>query len=203
MTLWLPLLLWLFQPCPLDMVQVRGFCIDRYEAPNIEGALPLVMQSLVDAEAFCGARGKRVCREREWEAACRSHDNRLWSRGNKPERKTCNNGHQWVAYDIDRFANPRTQADEVARLFRASPSGSFHRCHTPEGVFDLDGNVEEWVLSDNPSSPWRGTLKGGFWAKPYTQCLGSNDVHEPTFRFYETGFRCCASQNPLFRPLAQ
>jgi len=36
------------------------------------------------------------------------------------------------------------------------------------------------------------TLIGGFWSKPWTGCRGANDAHEPTFRFYETGFRCCA-----------
>jgi sulfatase modifying factor 1 len=186
-SLWLALA---FHPCPDDMVSVKGFCIDRYEAPNRRGATPLVMQSLVDAEAFCLARGKRICREREWQAACHSIDHRRWSRGQ--DSTACNNRHPWVPFDINRFAHPRTQADEVARLLRASPSGAFPRCRTPEGVFDLDGNVEEWVLSDNPASPWRGTLKGGFWAKPFPTCEASNDVHEPTFRFYETGFRCCA-----------
>ena len=33
---------------------------------------------------------------------------------------------------------------------------------------------------------------GGFWAKPWTSCRGTNDAHEPTFVFYETGFRYCA-----------
>ena len=37
-----------------------------------------------------------------------------------------------------------------------------------------------------------GSLMGGFWAKPWTGCRGTNDAHEPTFTFYETGFRCCA-----------
>ena len=179
-------------PCPPDMARVGGFCIDRYEAPNVEGALPLVMQSLVDAEAWCEERGKRVCRESEWEAACHSRDKRTYSRGNDPSDLTsCNNGHRWIPFDIDRFAKPKTQAAEVARLFRASPSGSFPDCRTPEGVFDLDGNVEEWVIAERPGHPWRGTLKGGFWAKPFPTCNASNDVHEPTFRFYETGFRCC------------
>ena len=191
----------LFGPCPPDMVRVGDVCIDRYEAPNVAGELPLVMQSLVDAEAWCGERGKRACRESEWEAACHSRDGRPWSRGFTTERKTCNNGHQWIPFDIDRFADRRTQAAEVRRLFRASPSGSFPDCRTPEGVFDLDGNVEEWVVAERPGHPWRGTLKGGFWAKPYSKCDSSNDVHEPTFRFYETGFRCCASvRAPLIVP---
>jgi hypothetical protein len=38
---------------------------------------------------------------------------------------------------------------------------------------------------------------GGFWAKPWTGCRGTNDAHEPTFAFYETGFRCCADPGTL------
>jgi len=190
---WL-LFLWSLLPaCPPDMVRVRAggadICIDRYEAPNEKGAMPLVMQSLLDAEAWCEARGKRVPTEDEWEMACRSTDRRPWSRGFTFDRTTCNNGSEWLPFDINRFAQKKTQAAEVQRLFRGSPSGSFLGCQTPEGVFDLDGNVEEWVVA-RKGRPWRGTLKGGFWAKPWPKCWDSNDAHEPTFRFYETGFRC-------------
>ena len=39
---------------------------------------------------------------------------------------------------------------------------------------------------------FKAALMGGFWAKPWTGCRGTNDAHEPeNFRFYEVGFRCC------------
>ena len=38
---------------------------------------------------------------------------------------------------------------------------------------------------------------GGFWAKPWTGCRGTNDAHEPSFEFYETGFRCCADPGTI------
>ena len=174
--------------CPVDMVKLDMFCIDKYEYPNEYGMAPLVMQSYEDAELSCFSVDKRICKESEWERACHSNDSRPWSRGFTPERKSCNNGHEWVPWSF----NPNGKNDkEVARLLRSSPSGYYPKCQTPEGVFDLDGNVEEWVLAERPGHKWPGTLKGGFWAKPYTKCNGSNDVHEPSFRFYETGFRCC------------
>ena len=58
------------------------------------------------------------------------------------------------------------------------------------------GNVEEWVASRS-TRPRPGALMGGFWAKPWTGCRGTNDAHEPTFTFYETGFRCCADPGTL------
>src|SRR5687767_6427492 len=45
-------------------------CMDQYEAPNVRGKSPIVMQSFLAAEKWCGKRGKRVCTEQEWELAC-------------------------------------------------------------------------------------------------------------------------------------
>ena len=107
---------------PIGDAQHLRFCMDPFEAPNVRFGKPLVMQSAVDGEAWCGARA---------------------------------------------------------------------RCGTSDGIYDLVGNVEEWVQS-RASRRWPETLIGGFWAKPWTGCRGANDAHETTFRFYKTGFRCCA-----------
>jgi formylglycine-generating enzyme required for sulfatase activity len=64
------------------------------------------------------------------------------------------------------------------------------------GVFDMMGNVEEWVTT-RKGRRFPGALMGGFWAKPWTGCRGTNDAHEPGFVFYETGFRCCAEPGTL------
>jgi sulfatase modifying factor 1 len=159
--------------CPADMAPAGLACVDRYEAPNIEGAKPMVMQSALDAIAWCEARGKRLCSEREWDLAC-------FESGS-----TCNNDKMWKPWDR-KTAN---SASEVARLWQGTPSGAYKGCRTPWGVYDLKGNVEEWAVSSE-GRDWPYTLKGGWWAKT-TACYKSNDAHEPEFRFYETGFRCC------------
>ena len=154
-------------------------CIDRYEAPNLAGARPMVMQSAVSAVKWCEARGKRLCAEDEWETACRASS------------EPCNNNKRWLPWDKE-TAN---SAKEVERLWQGSLSGAYAECRTPNGVFDLRGNVEEWVVS-KPKGPytkardWPYTLKGGWWAK-VTPCHKTNDAHDPEFRFYQTGFRCC------------
>ncbi len=80
---------------------------------------------------------------------------------------------------------------EVERLWQGALSGDYEACRTPQGVHDLTGNLEEWVTSSRPRK-FKGVLMGGFWAKPWTGCRGTNDAHEPTqFKFYEVGFRCC------------
>jgi len=60
--------------CPADMVPVMAACMDRHEAPNVAGALPLVMYTFVEAEAWCAARGKRLCFDDEWQTACAGPD---------------------------------------------------------------------------------------------------------------------------------
>ncbi len=167
------------------------FCMDAFEAPNQKGAKPLVMQSSVDGAEWCRARGKRLCKEIEFESACEGPEMLPWSYGWSADGEACNSGKAWRPFNAQvLYGKNEDAARELERLWQGEPSGSRARCATGEGVFDLVGNVEEWVTS-RPGRKWPVTLIGGFWAKPWTGCRGANDAHEPTFRFYETGFRCC------------
>ncbi len=174
--------------------QHLAFCMDTYEAPNVRGDKPLVMQSSVDATRWCAARGKRMCNEIEFESACEGPENLPWSYGWAADGEACNSAKPWRPFHAEvLYRGGAGEAAELARLWQGEASGSRARCATSTGVYDLVGNVEEWVTS-RPSRTWTPvTLIGGFWSKPWTGCRGANDAHEPTFRFYETGFRCCAN----------
>ena len=88
--------------------------------------------------------------------------------------------------------------EETERLDQSEPSGKCLRtCRiSPFRVFDMMGNVEEWVTS-RKGRRYKGALMGGFWSKPWTGCRGTNDAHEEAFTFYGTGFRCCADAGSL------
>lgn len=163
--------------CPSDMAPIYYFCIDKYEAPNIQGAYPMVMQSAIDGQTWCEERGKRLCTEDEWDKAC------ALSSG------PCNNDKQWIPWSFSPKVDPKP---EINKLWQGSRAGSYLSCKTPNGVYDLIGNVEEWAVS-RKGRDWPYTLKGGWWAHAVSSCRKSNDFHEPTFRFYETSFRCCRS----------
>ncbi|EYF03442.1 SUMF1/EgtB/PvdO family nonheme iron enzyme [Chondromyces apiculatus] len=166
-------------------------CMDQFEAPNRRGAKPFVMRSFHDAESWCAERGKRVCTEQEWELACEGPEHRPWVYGWKADRNVCNSGKGWRQFNAEKLASGGDQAEaELARLWQGALSGAYHGCVSSFGVYDLMGNVEEWVAS-RKRRRWTGALMGGFWAKPWTGCRGTNDAHEPKFAFYETGFRCC------------
>ena len=67
-------------------------------------------------------------------------------------------------------------------------------CASGFGVFDMTGNLDEWVTSDQPPrerSKWAG-LKGGAWGHVRSQCRPMTTSHEPEFSYYFVGFRCCA-----------
>jgi formylglycine-generating enzyme required for sulfatase activity len=167
-------------------------CMDQFEAPNARGALPLVMRSFDDAVRFCQAKHKRVCTEQEWELACEGDTFRPWVYGWKNDLTRCNSAKAWRPFDpVKLYSHGPQAAEELDRLWQGAPSGAFVGCAAPSGVFDLMGNIEEWVASRN-GRKFPGALMGGFWAKPWTGCRGTNDAHEPSFTFYETGFRCCS-----------
>lgn len=166
-------------------------CMDQFEAPNRRGASPLVMESYKSAAHFCAQRHKRMCSEPEWELACEGPEHRPLAYGWSVNVKLCNSNRAWRAVDFAKFDGDRDVAvAESNKLWQGTPSGHYGTCVSAFGIFDMMGNVEEWV-SSRPARKWPGALMGGFWAKPWTGCRGTNDAHQPTFAFYETGFRCC------------
>lgn len=203
--------------CPADMLEVGATCMDRYEAPNRAGALPLVMYTFVEAEAWCAARDRRLCFDDEWLAACAGPDGLAYPYGATRVPGTCNDDATWRAYTqsllngwpaaassptIDSldalFAAARAvsptaaaAADHVAALYQGSGGGARAGCVGPAGVYDLVGDVEEWTRRRDGGQPqFHGNLKGRYWAEART-CQSSVLVHGDTFRFYEIGFRCC------------
>lgn len=128
-----------------------GYCIDRFESPG-RGKKPSQV-SLAGAKTGCMARGLRLCSAKEWTRACG---------GRFPYGRD---------YDSDR-CNTESGA--------ASPAGSRKGCRSRWGVYDMSGNVAEWVAG--------GAAMGGHASSDagHASCLSRSGSSKMT------GFRCCS-----------
>ncbi|MCB9674244.1 MAG: SUMF1/EgtB/PvdO family nonheme iron enzyme [Alphaproteobacteria bacterium] len=198
-------------PCPPDMVAIDGFCIDRYEAhlvgqspyavptagvaANAAGQVPQGYISGEVASAACQAAGKRLCATTEWRRACQGPAGTTYPYGNTYQSGTCNEGRS-VHPVIELFggaANWSSSQMNDPGLNQLpdslAASGAYSGCVTAEGVFDMHGNLHEWVADPN------GTFLGGFYVDASINgagCTYTTTAHAFGYHDYSTGFRCCA-----------
>ena len=162
-----------------------GFWIDSFEFPNRPNQVPLASVSFPDAQKMCSETGKRLCTAYEWRQACLGKMKFRFGYGNSYESDRCHTSAS-IQSGHSSMINAREMLTE---------SGQKQHCQT-DGVFDLIGNLEEWVLDD-----WQGregSLEGGAWYtyREYADCSGEYsrqpDYRTPLTReVYSAGFRCC------------
>jgi hypothetical protein len=182
------------EPCKTTPAR-KHFCIDRYEFPNRQGRLPVVMKTWTEAQDACRAIGKRLCGDTEWTVACEGSQELPYPYGLKRDAQACNIDHPMIKVDEKAIADPKRSALEVARLWQGEPSGTRANCVSSYGVFDLTGNVDEWVVNES-GKPFKSGSKGGYWGPVRARCRPMTTAHGETFPFYQTGFRCCAEPTP-------
>ncbi|MBK7581423.1 MAG: SUMF1/EgtB/PvdO family nonheme iron enzyme [Myxococcales bacterium] len=177
----------------------KSFCMDRFEYPNQQGVYPVVMASWVDAEQACLAEGKRLCTESEWTFACEGEKMVPYPYGFERRADACNIDRHYRDPDFSAFSHDRQISEEVSRLDQRVQSGSMSACVSPFGIHDMTGNVDEWVVNEDPAID-KGEdvsgLKGGYWGPIRARCRPVTNSHNRWFRFYQAGFRCCADPKP-------
>lgn len=158
--------------------QVPLFCMDRFEYPNQRFVSPRVHVSWFEARQLCREQGKRLCREDEWELACTMGREWDYCYGPKREIYRCNSDHP------------------VGTMEAIAPAGSRLECRNRYGVFDLNGNVSEWIAStDATIGPSVGILRGGTaWtsAEYGGDCWSRHGHPQNDVQYTDDGFRCCA-----------
>ena len=172
------------------------FCMDRYEYPGKVGEKPMTLVSWTDAERVCASHGKRLCTESEFTFACEGEKMLPYTYGYERDAKKCNIDKPYLTpqkhllpYD-QCLANPACAA-EYARVDGREPIGSHPECVSPFGIYDLNGNANEWVSQPWKNPPHRSGIKGGWWGPVRNRCRAITMSHGESYQGYEVGFRCC------------
>ncbi len=111
-------------------------------AQNIEGKgdYPVVHVSWLDAVAFCEWKDKRLPTEREWVKAARGgNDARVYPWGDEFNPQNVN------GCDISCFEESNQYDEFNDGYMLSAPVNSFPNGASPYGVFNMAGNVWEWI----------------------------------------------------------
>ncbi len=201
---------------PESVINLDAFYIDKYEVTNVlyracfkagvcrapqKGGsathtsyfsspqfdnYPVIFVNWNMAKTYCEWRGARLPTEAEWEKAARGTDGRTYPWG---ENLKCS------------FANYQSCVGDTTAV------GSYEEGKSPYGVYDMAGNVWEWVSSLHrpyPYNPLDGredleangnrVARGGSW-----NIIGGNVnsdnryILDPSYYGLYVGFRCAKS----------
>ena len=199
---------------PVHRVYVNAFAMDRYQvsvgqyAKFLEATSqaappdwsimnksrhqtrPVVNVDWADADAYCTWAGKRLPTEAEWEKAARGTDGRIYPWGN----------------ELPTGFHANMRKEKWSDHWVLSPVGMYEEGKSPYGIYDMAGNVWEWISdwydadyyasspSENPTGPLKGqskVIRGGSWGSgPKDLRSTDRESHLLSARGMGTGFRC-------------
>lgn len=122
---------------------------------------PVCLVKLEGAKAYALWAGKRLPTEYEWEIAARGSQERLYPWGNEPPDLTRANYDYHIGHTV--------------------PVGSYRMGKTPDGIYDMAGNVNEMIDKDWEEYPWGKKREDFEPLSSYTLCRGGAWTSIPSF----------------------
>ncbi len=179
---------------------VKGHVV---RAVSEAGVYPQGYISEVQAIQACTLSGKRLCKAREWRQACMGPEKKTYGYADKSEAGKCNDHGRSPMQALyagenlsrrDKWDWERMNRPELNQLEGTlAHTGEHDGCTNGYGVYDMVGNLHEWV--DDPN----GTFQGGYYQDTTLNgegCQYTTMAHEARYHDYSTGFRCCSDVAP-------
>jgi formylglycine-generating enzyme required for sulfatase activity len=175
---------WMRLPEHCGIIKVKS---GAYEVVSGRENHPVVYVSFEAAMAYAASKGQLLPTEAQWEYAARGKEGRIYAWGNAPVDPS------YANYDF--------------HYGGTTPVGSFPKGATPEGLFDMTGNVKEYTTSILDAYPGGdimvflgmrapfiykehhefNVVRGGAWTKQEA-CMAA--AYRDTHGSHNLGFRC-------------
>ena len=150
---------------------------------------PVIMITWFGAKAYADYYGWRLPSENEWEKAARGTDKRAYPWGNEINKQNANYFNN--RYKIEKSIENHARTTPVG-FFNGNKYGDFEtvKSLSPYGLYDMAGNVWQWVGDDYPDIHYRFMRGGSYQNYDYNLRVWAKNNAGPDYYSIWTGFRC-------------
>jgi hypothetical protein len=170
--------------------------LDKTIACSVGDRIPWFNVTPVEAEQTCNAIGGHLCATDEWKNACETASSCQW--GYYPRAQCCSESTETKycnIHDTDTDVLLPTASTALANC-SADWTDTYENNSTNPRIFDVTGNLRE--ITKFETGTIYPLMGGAFLTRTESGATCDFDFYSVTedYQFYDTGFRCCFSEDP-------